>query len=163
MEDRDPEKKGEKEAVSVGQEEGTSGDEEKVSSPSSRRVIRVLVVDDSQLIRMIVRKHLESRGMIVEEATNGHEAFTALRRARNSGAPIDVILSDLMMPEMDGFEFVKRLREKPEFMHIPVVISSTRSDPESVLQCKKFGIRGYILKPFNPQRLIQTIEEAAHK
>jgi CheY-like chemotaxis protein len=82
---------------------------------------RLLVVDDDDIGRRQIRTALEQRGWKITEAANGREALTKLNEAA-----ADAIILDLMMPEMDGFEFLEEMRRKPEWRDIPVVVVTAR-------------------------------------
>jgi CheY-like chemotaxis protein len=82
---------------------------------------RVLVVEDDAATREILVRHLEHDGLAVEEASNGREGLEALERQR-----VDLVLLDLMMPEMDGFEFVERLHRNEAWQRLPVVVITSK-------------------------------------
>jgi CheY-like chemotaxis protein len=90
-------------------------------SLSGRAAGRLLVVDDDEGSRALVRQAIEREGWTVDEAADGAKALEAVRAARP-----DAIILDLIMPEMDGFEFLRRLREQPEWREIPVVVVSSK-------------------------------------
>ena len=116
--------------------------------------IRTLVVDDSAATRRILRAHLESLRIEVSEAADGGEAFETLERDIGS---TDLILSDISMPVMDGFELCDRLRGAPWYDGTPIVMVSTQSDAASVIRAFKLGADDYIPKPFEKDLLAQVI------
>ena len=117
---------------------------------------RVLIVDDSAAMRGFIGRVLELSGLetaAVLEAGDGHEALSVLERDW-----VDVILSDINMPGMNGEEFVRRLSESGVTDSIPVIIVSTDSTPVRREQLAALGARGYLAKPFAPEALRAEIE-----
>jgi CheY-like chemotaxis protein len=114
-------------------------------------VTRVLVVDDDDTIRATVAEALEFEGYAVESATNGAEALDLVRRKQPSA-----IVLDLMMPVMDGWEFLKRCREDGLCHGTPVlVISASRNLPQEAVG---LGVKGCIAKPFDLDVLLGAVE-----
>jgi DNA-binding response OmpR family regulator len=116
---------------------------------------RVLVVDDEEGIRVLCRVNLELGGYEVLEAADG---FTALEVARSKRP--DLIFLDIMMPRMDGWEVLERLKEDPATASIPVVLLTARTSEEDQIRGWGEGILEYLSKPFNPQRLVEWAEQA---
>ena len=108
----------------------------------------ILVVDDEFLNRMLIRTNLEEQGYQVEEATDGQEALEMIQTR-----PYDVILLDLLMPVMDGFEVLQRLKSDPRFRHIPVIVISAIDEMDSVTRCIEMGAADHLPKPFDPLML----------
>jgi two-component system chemotaxis response regulator CheY len=122
--------------------------------------IRVLIVDDSSVMRKIVDRSLRQAGLqiiSVLEASNGAEALTRLE-----GNQVDLILSDINMPTMDGLELVKQLQGVESVKGVPIVMITTEAGESQVVQALSRGARGYIRKPFSPdqikERLIPLLE-----
>jgi len=105
----------------------------------------VLVVEDDPLNREILERHLTRQGYQVLMAKGGRQALEMLTAAR-----VDVVLLDLVMSEMDGYETLGRLKTDPELAEIPVIVLSALEDLESVVRCIEIGAEDYIQKPFNP-------------
>ncbi len=105
----------------------------------------MLVVDDEMLNRTLLSVSLQSEGYAVETAENGQEALGLLRERS-----FDVILLDLLMPEMDGFEVLSQLKADPQLRRIPVIIISALDDMDSVIRCIEMGATDYLSKPFDP-------------
>ena len=122
--------------------------------------LRILVIDDEPFMRkLIIRVLYELEIVRVAEAGDGAEALEKVKDAMNA---LDLIICDLEMPNMDGFEFVKRLREMTGFPNadIPVLIVTGHSDPESVKSAVEAGIHGYLVKPVSKQALEKRIVAA---
>ncbi|MEI6891094.1 MAG: response regulator [Pontiella sp.] len=116
---------------------------------------RVLVVDDERPNRLYLRKLLEARGCDVFDADNG---LTGMTLAINK-AP-DVILVDVIMPDMDGFELCDKLRREPRTAKIPVIIVTAKSNIEDIETGFELGAMDYIRKPFNPRELVLRVGNA---
>jgi two-component system chemotaxis response regulator CheY len=116
---------------------------------------RVLIVDDSSVMRKIVGRSLRQAGLDVLqvlEASNGSEALTLAR-----DNPLDLILSDINMPQMDGLEFVRQLRTIESAHETPVVMITTEAGEAHVVQALSLGASGYIRKPFTPEQIKERI------
>ena len=116
---------------------------------------RVLVVDDEMPNRLYLRKLLESRGCEVFDADSGPAALDLASRK-----VLDLILVDVMMPEMDGFELCGRFREDPRTSRIPVIMVTAKSRIEDIQTGFELGAMDYIRKPFNPQELVLRVGNA---
>ena len=116
---------------------------------------RVLVVDDEAPIRELCRVNLELAGFDVDEAGDGVQALEAVRRRRP-----DVVLLDLMMPNMDGWETLERLNSYDETAAIPVILLTARSSEDDQMRGWTGGILEFVPKPFNPQALATAVREA---
>lgn len=112
----------------------------------------VLMVDDSPSMRQLVRSTLEGAGFDVVEKVDGMDA---LGYAQSRGA--DVVLTDINMPNMDGIQLVGELRGLPAYRFVPILVLTTESDSDMKLRGKQAGATGWIVKPFDPQQLIATI------
>ena len=129
-----------------------------VGNESEEKPLRVAVVDDDPDMIKVLRVILGMRGMEVHEASNGMKGLALVRREHP-----DVVLLDIMMPDIDGFEVLRRLKLDPETGDIPVIFVSAKTGKEHVDLGLSLGAQGYITKPFNPDALINKIEEAANK
>lgn len=119
---------------------------------------KVLVVDDHRDNREILYHHLIMEGYDVSTATNGLEALDLIEQK-----PFDLILLDIMMPVLNGFEVLERLKEDQEQRHIPVVVISARDDTNSVVRCIELGAEDYLTKPFNTILLRARINASLDK
>jgi two-component system, chemotaxis family, chemotaxis protein CheY len=114
----------------------------------------VLSVDDSASIRQMVKMTLDGAGYTVLEAADGAQG---LAQARSK--TVDVIITDLNMPVMDGMTFVKELRKLPAYVGVPILLLTTESDAAKKAQAKAAGATGWITKPFQPQQLLDTLKK----
>ncbi|MCP9456423.1 MAG: response regulator [Nitrospira sp.] len=111
-----------------------------------------LVVDDSPTMRHMVAFTLANAGFTVIEAVNGKDAVD-----KAAGQKMDLVVTDLNMPEMDGITLIKELRKTPDFRYTPILMLTTESAIEKKMQGKEAGATGWIVKPFNPDVLLKTI------
>jgi two-component system chemotaxis response regulator CheY len=117
--------------------------------------IRALIVDDSSVMRKIVERALRQAGLdlqVVHEAGSGTEGLELLRAKR-----VDLILSDINMPAMDGLEFLRQIRVENLAPGVPVVMITTESSEEHVKQAIEAGATGYIRKPFTAEQVKERV------
>lgn len=115
----------------------------------------ILVVDDSEIIRVQLKNDLIAEGYEVLEAENGIEGLKVL--SENKG--VNIIISDVNMPEMDGPTMCEKLHHNPDFSHIPIVMLTTQSNPELKASCKGNGVIAWITKPYKIKGLLVGIEK----
>ena len=119
------------------------------------KTLRVLIVDDSAVMRKIIDRSLRQAGLEVQEvleAGNGVEALSRLQQGR-----VDLILSDINMPTMDGLELVRQLQAVENAKGVPIVMITTEAGESQVVQALSSGARGYIRKPFTPDQIRERI------
>jgi len=114
----------------------------------------VLVVDDDAGVREFVRANLELEGYLVREAASAAEGLTALEQE-----PPDLILLDVMMPEVDGWEMLRQVQERFGVGAIPVIVFSGQVEERAIDEAETRGARGFLGKPFDPQRLIDQAKQ----
>ena len=114
----------------------------------------VLLVDDDPQVREVVRINLEMEGYAVREAANAEDGLAALE----DEAP-DLILLDVMMPQVDGWEMLRRVHERHGVGSIPVIMFSGKVEEDSLRAATSRGAQGFIGKPFNPQQLIESTKQ----
>ena len=112
----------------------------------------ILAVDDSASMRQMVRFTLETAGYEVVQAADGVEA---LDYAKGSG--VDLVLTDVNMPNMDGITLCKELRNLAHYKGVPILMLTTESATDTKTRGKQAGATGWIVKPFNPEQLLATI------
>ncbi len=117
--------------------------------------LKILAVDDSPTMRRIIINTLKRAGYNdVVEATDGKDAIAKLKVE-----PITFVITDWNMPEMDGLEFVTTLRSSTQFKGLPILMVTTRSVKDDIVEALKAGVNNYIVKPFTPETLKQKIEQ----
>ncbi|NET35940.1 MAG: response regulator transcription factor [Cyanothece sp. SIO1E1] len=114
---------------------------------------KILIVDDDITLRTALNHYLENRGFTVQDAGSGVEALACFEED-----PPDVIVSDVMMPEMDGFEFCRRLRSTRLGQLVPFIFLSSRRETDDRIQGHNIGADDYLVKPFEPRELVAKIE-----
>ncbi len=114
---------------------------------------KILVVDDDTTLRTALTRYLEKRGYLVQDAASGLEAFKIFEKD-----PADLIVSDVLMPEMDGYEFCRRLRATRSGQLVPFIFLSSKSDVDDRVQGHSIGADDYLIKPFEPKELLAKIE-----
>lgn len=112
----------------------------------------VLVVDDSTSMRQMVAFTLKSSGFSVLEGSNGKEGLQKL-----DGQKVDLVISDLNMPVMNGFEMIKAIRAKSQYKFTPILILTTESQESKKAEGKAAGATGWIVKPFDPKQLLAVV------
>jgi len=117
----------------------------------------VLIVDDSTSMRQMVSFTMKEAGFDVIEGGNGQEALS-----RVEGKSVNLVITDLNMPVMDGMTLIRTLRAKPEFKFTPILMLTTESQQEKKLEGKAAGATGWIVKPFNPEQLLQVVQKVVH-
>jgi len=112
----------------------------------------ILAVDDSASMRQMVNFTLKGAGYDVVQAVDGVEALEYARLHS-----VDLVLTDVNMPRMDGITLVKELRALPSYRYTPMLVLTTESSQDKKMQGKQAGATGWIVKPFNPDQLLATI------
>lgn len=113
----------------------------------------ILVVDDSSSVRHNVAMTLKRAGFAMAEAADGQEGLALVDSNRN----IDMVICDINMPNMDGLEMVEKIKGKPENKSLPILMLTTEGQMSLVKRAKQAGAVGWIVKPFNPTQLVQTV------
>lgn len=113
----------------------------------------ILIVDDDITLRTALIRYLQNRGYSVQEASSGAEALGLFEQN-----PPDVVVSDVLMPEMDGLEFCRRLRATRTGQLVPFIFLSSRKDVDDRVQGHQMGADDYLIKPFDPKELVAKIE-----
>ena len=115
--------------------------------------MRILVADDDPVILRLLQVNFGLEGFEVESASQGEEA---LERAL-AGSPPDIILLDVMMPGLDGWEVCRRLKQEERFVNTPIVFLSARAQEEDRKRGLELGVAAYVTKPFDPGRLVDLV------
>jgi two-component system alkaline phosphatase synthesis response regulator PhoP/two-component system response regulator VicR len=114
---------------------------------------RILVVEDDGAVARLIQVNLERAGYEVELAGNGRGALTAVAQRRP-----DAVVLDVVMPVLDGFEVLRRLKADPDTSDIPVMLLTGKSDEDSIFQAWSEGVECYLTKPFDPDDLVLFME-----
>jgi len=114
----------------------------------------ILIVDDSESIREVVNFTLENEGHSVLVGIDGKDAQKHLQ-----GDKVDLIITDLHMPEMNGIDFIKFVRATQEYKSVPILFLTTESQTAKKMEAKEAGATGWIIKPFVPAKLIAAINK----
>jgi len=118
----------------------------------------ILIVDDSATLRASVNFVLTDAGYKVIQAKNGEDGLKVLKDTKVSDTKIDMIISDINMPVMDGISFIKEVK-KGEFRFIPILILTTESENAKKMEGKAAGASGWLVKPFKPDQLLWVVKK----
>jgi two-component system chemotaxis response regulator CheY len=116
---------------------------------------KALVVDDSRTIRIIIRRILIELGYEVREAANGIEALKVLETEKTA---VKLVLVDWNMPEMNGMELLKSMRQNPEFDSLKVIMVTTETEMDQMASALEAGANEYVMKPFTKDILVEKLE-----
>jgi two-component system chemotaxis response regulator CheY len=114
----------------------------------------ILAVDDSKTMREMVSFTLKQAGFLVIDAEDGKHALERIK-----GEKIDAIITDLNMPNMNGFDLIRALRADPLYKFSPILMLTTEGDDSKKAEGKSAGATGWIVKPFNPEKLVQVVKK----
>src|SRR6266568_7470753 len=121
------------------------GEATTTNQPPSTATSSLLVVDDNSMNRIMLSRYIAKLGYQAALAENGRQALEKLQ-----GEPFDLVLLDVEMPEMDGYQVLEHLKADPRLRDIPVIMISAVEELESVVRCIELGAQDYLPKPFNP-------------
>lgn len=119
---------------------------------------RILVVDDNDMNRDLLSRRLQQQDCLVSNAANGEEALQQIHEQN-----FDIILLDIMMPGINGFQVLEKLKASPELRHIPVIMISALDEMDSIVKCIEMGADDYLPKPFNPVLLKARVGASLEK
>ena len=119
--------------------------------------LTALIVDDNEINRLVFQDMICSRGLVPTEAVNGKEAIIKAKKAFKSGNPYQLLLLDLHMPGMDGFEVAGKLKNEPCGRDMKIILLTSVGQKGDTARCKELGISGYLLKPVEQQELLDVI------
>ena len=114
----------------------------------------VLVVDDSETVRQVLQLTLNNAGFGVIEAEDGDDALAKLASAQ----AVDMLITDLNMPKMDGLELIQKVRQDSKHRFTPIVMLTTESSEEKKRAGREAGASGWIVKPFKPEQLLKVVK-----
>ena len=118
---------------------------------------KALVVDDSRVVRMLLARTLRELGYEVREAANGREALEVMEHEK---ASVGLVLADWNMPEVNGLDLLKRLRQNPEFAQVTVIMVTTETEIGQMSAALEAGANEYIMKPFTREILVEKLQLA---
>ncbi|MFZ1986726.1 MAG: response regulator [Desulfatitalea sp.] len=119
---------------------------------------RVLIVDDNETNRRIMRKMMADFGLLLEETSAGRGALERLAQAANSGRPFDIVLMDYQMPELDGFETAQRIKAQPILAQIRIIMLTSAGMRGHAARCRELGIAAYLVKPIKRADLYRAFQ-----
>lgn len=119
----------------------------------------ILVVEDDASLRDLLKVHLGSLGYVVQIAADAAEAIRGVLARANTSLP-DLIIADINLPYLDGFELVRAFKGDPITAHIPILVLTARKDDDSFLRAMELGVTQYITKPVPLEELIGSIQSA---
>ncbi len=114
----------------------------------------IMTADDSTSVRQMVSFTLKQAGYDVVEAVDGQDALNKI-----TGSKVDMLITDLNMPNMDGIELIRNVRALPEFKFIPIIMLTTESQAGKKQEGRSAGATGWIVKPFKPDQLLAVIKK----
>jgi len=117
--------------------------------PAFKPLATALVVDDDEDVAYLLRHMLMRDGFVVRTASNGREALAFFKASK----PVDIVLLDLMLPYIDGFELITRIREDARWKDVPIVAISGKVTESDVVKALDQGANDYVTKPYNPREL----------
>ncbi|HJS17721.1 MAG TPA: response regulator, partial [Anaerolineales bacterium] len=120
--------------------------------------MRVLLIDDEQFYFKLIRKTLKEAEYELEYARSGNEGLVKI-----SSFKPDMLIVDLKLPEMDGFEILERLRRDPKYSHIPVIVITAQDELSEKLKAFEIGADDYLVKPFQPEELVARMSILARR
>lgn len=115
---------------------------------------KILSVDDSASVRQMVAFALETAGYQVSQAADGREALAALK-----AAPVDLIVTDLNMPNLNGIDLIKEVRAMPGLKFLPIILLTTESEESKKQEGKAAGATGWLVKPFKQDQLLAVVKK----
>jgi PAS domain S-box-containing protein len=121
---------------------------------------RVLIVDDNETNRMIIREHLRRLGAQSVEAPEGTSALTALHDAHQQGEPFHLAILDYHMPDMSGLILARAIRQRPDCVGLPLILHTSQVRTDHSLEMRALGMAGYLHKPISRKRLLQAVAAA---
>lgn len=114
---------------------------------------RIMTVDDSATIRQMLSFTLSDAGYEVIEAIDGRDAYEKLK-----DNPVNMVITDLNMPQMDGIELIREVRKDPANRFVPIIMLTTESQEKKKQEGKAAGASGWIVKPFSPEQLLAVVK-----
>lgn len=114
----------------------------------------IIIVDDSESVRKVVQFTLENAGYTVKVGVDGQDALKYL-----DGSEVDLVITDLHMPNLDGISLIKEIRTKDSYKYTPILLLTTESQQDKKMEAKEAGATGWIVKPFVQDKLLATVKK----
>ena len=121
---------------------------------------KVMIVDDSAMIRMQVSRALKDTGCVVEQANDGQEAWEKLEAAEDAAA---LMICDVNMPRMNGIELLEQMHGNQKYRETAILMLTTEGQPDLIRRAKELGARGWLVKPLRPELLVAAFDALASK
>ena len=115
---------------------------------------KIVVVDDSTSILELLSHTLNSNGFETSAAHDGQDALKYFK-----GQAVDLVVTDLHMPRMNGIELIEKVRAMGQYKYVPIILLTTETQTQKKIEAKNAGATGWLVKPFNPDKLIATIRK----
>lgn len=119
----------------------------------------ILVVDDSNTSRASIEYTLKNAGYMIKTAEEGEQALKRLNEMAAAKEACDLIITDINMPKMDGITLIQNVRKGSIYPYVPIIVITTESEQSKKDEGKKAGATGWIVKPFNPDKLIEVVKK----
>jgi two-component system, chemotaxis family, chemotaxis protein CheY len=143
-------------AISNGGQQDKSDDFDPRQSSENVMSKRILTIDDSKTMRDMLMLTLAEAGFDVLQAVDGQDGLDVLVNER-----VDVVITDINMPRMDGYEVIRQLRSNPSHKTTPILVLTTESETDKRNLAREAGATGWMVKPFDPDRLVETVRKVA--
>lgn len=143
-------------AADDGDPQGKSDDSNLRQSSENVMGKRILTIDDSKTMRDMLMLTLAEAGFDVLQAVDGQDGLDVLVNER-----VDVVITDINMPRMDGYEVIRQLRSNPSHKTTPILVLTTESEADKRNLAREAGATGWMVKPFDPDRLVETVRKVA--
>jgi DNA-binding response OmpR family regulator len=122
-----------------------------LEATAPQAALTVLLVEDDSLISSVLEYLFLRHGFVVQVAADGLEAQAIIQ---SNAVPPDIVISDLMLPYLDGYELLQLMKNRPTWARVPVIVLSGKAQEENAVRAFKMGASDYIVKPFHPNELI---------
>ncbi len=120
---------------------------------------KILIIDDSEAIRIQLRKDLESKGHSVVEAVDGMDGLNQLQKATDT----ELIICDVNMPKMDGLTMIAKVNQQPQYSSIKIFMLTTEGSADMKTRGKEIGVKAWITKPYLAEKLLSAVEKICQK
>ncbi|MDX2254576.1 MAG: response regulator [Pseudanabaenaceae cyanobacterium bins.39] len=130
---------------------------------SASRPVKVLIVESSANVRRYLAMTLNKSGFVTEQSQDGADAIALLKSRQELGLDIDLVITDLEMPQMDGFKFLSNVRSDDSFKNLPIIVLTARNNENDQKLALDLGATAYFSKPYREQELLSTLKQLVHR